>query len=84
VRLARLWRRTALTPGRARWQYAVCAAAACRTVLQMHANGGAPVRALMHTTATDLTLTTFTAEPERDAEQLRYRSSRWDESSLYD
>jgi hypothetical protein len=50
----------------------------------MHASGGAPVRALMHTTATDLALTTFTAEPERDAEQLRYRPSRWDESSLYD
>jgi hypothetical protein len=38
----------------------------------------------MHTTATDLALTTFTAEPERDAEQLRYRPTRWDESSPYD
>jgi hypothetical protein len=53
-------------------------------VLQMHAEGGAPVRELMHTTETDLTFTTFEAEPERDAEQLRHRSSRWDESSVDD
>jgi hypothetical protein len=50
----------------------------------MQAVGGAPVRELMHTTNIDLALTTFTAEPECDAEQVRRRLSRWDESSLYD
>jgi hypothetical protein len=52
-------------------------------VLQMHAEGGAPVRELMHTTETDLGLTTFTAETKRDTEQLRHRSARF-ESSLHE
>jgi hypothetical protein len=61
----------------------ISAAASCRAVLQMQAEGGAPVQELMHTTEIDLALTTFSAEPKRE-DQLRYRSSRWDESLLYD
>jgi hypothetical protein len=49
----------------------------------MHAEGGTSVRKLMHTTETDLGLTTFTAESKRDAEQLRHRSARF-ESSLHE
>jgi hypothetical protein len=64
--------------------YAINAAAAGRVVLQMHAQGGAPVRELMHTTDTNLALTTFDAEVKHDAEQLRHRLSRWDDSSVYE